>query len=170
VGVKDIRPIAMGNALRKVMSKCVLFLNKRTIAEQLSPYQFGAGAPLGTETIIHMIESVLEINPTYCVVKVDFRNAFTTIFRARLLEAVRRRVPGMHRWAAVNHVDKTFLWHRCMDSLAAECDYILSEDGVQQGEVCGPTNFCLVLQDIIVETNALLQSLGGGFCGDIWMI
>eukprot|EP01034_Spumella_vulgaris_P037699 gene37699-46509_t len=153
----------MGNALRKVISKCVLFLNKRPIADDLAPYQFGAGAALGTETIIHMVESVLELEPTYVVVKVDFKNAFNTIFRAKLLTAIKNRVPGMHMWAAKNHIGKTFLWHKCTEADQVECDSILSEEGVQQGEVCGPTNFCLVLQELIVETNALLQSLGGGY-------
>jgi hypothetical protein len=118
---------------------------------------------LGAETIIHMVESVLEFEPTYVVVKVDFKNAFNSIFRAKLLDAIKRRVPGMHTWAAKNHVGKTFLWHKCTAAEQVECDSIFSEEGVQQGEVCGPTNFCLVLQDLIVETNALLQSMGGGF-------
>ena len=159
----DIRPIAMGNTMRKLTSKTVQFMHKGELVEVFMPFQFGAGAPLGAECVIQIVRNLLLLHPDWTVAKVDFKNAFNTIFRKLLLDSVVKHAPGLLPWVQANHINATRLWHKCLHPDSVEHDIIWSEEGVQQGEVLGPVNFCLVIQDIIIEINALMQSkLNGG--------
>ena len=161
--ILDIRPIAMGNTMRKLTSKSVQFIHKDELVEVFMPFQFGAGAPLGAECIIQIIRNLLELHPDWTIAKVDFKNAFNTIFRKLLLDAVTRHIPNMLNWVQANHINATKLWHRCLHPDSKEQDYIFSEEGVQQGEVLGPVNFCLAVQDILIDVNEVMQTeLDGG--------
>ena len=159
----DIRPIAMGSVWRKITSKGTLCVYKAHLADKFAPYQFGAGATLGTESIVHIIRSLLALHPEWSVLKVDYKNAFNTIFRKALVDAVKKHAPGMLSWVQANHLNATKLWHKCLlhpDN--PEHDIIWSEEGVQQGEVGGPVNFCLTIHDILIEINVALANFGGG--------
>ncbi len=145
-----------------VLRQYLQFLYRDSLADTFMPYQFGAGAPLGAETVIHMTRTMLLLHPDWSVLKIDFKNAFNTIFRKTLFDSVAKHAPGLLSWVQANHINATKLWHKCLDPDSTECDVIWSAEGVQQGEVGGPTNFCLAVQDILNDINTSLSGMGGG--------
>ena len=82
-----LRPIAVGEVLRRLTSKCVSRAVHQEAVSILSPLQVGVGIPLGCESIVHSVSSFLS-NPgihshSKCSLFVDFSNAFNRPFRLR---------------------------------------------------------------------------------------
>ena len=72
-----IRPIAVGNLLRRLASKLVAREVATKAASMLSPHQLGVGVRGGCEAIVHSVEKVLEEgDQEKMVLQVDYINAF----------------------------------------------------------------------------------------------
>ena len=54
-GAQDIRPIAVGESLRQLTSKCLSDLIKEDASAFLQPFQFGVALPQGCEKVIHVL-------------------------------------------------------------------------------------------------------------------
>ena len=97
-----IRPIAVGEVLRCLTSKCILRAISREASDILCPLQVGVGVPLGCEAIVHAMRCMQDdsnIPPgSKWSLLLDFSNAFNCIDRARMFEEVRARIPLMADW------------------------------------------------------------------------
>ena len=88
-----------------------------------------------------------EISPDQVLIKLDVINAFNSVRRNAVLEAVALHIPELLAFTASAY---------CAPSLLQFGDeQILSEEGVQQGDPLGPLFFSLAL-------NGPLQDLGRG--------
>ena len=58
-----LRPIAIGEVIRRLVSKCVSRAVQTTALDMLTPLQLGVGDPSGCEAIVHAVSSIQE-NPT----------------------------------------------------------------------------------------------------------
>ena len=54
-----LHPIAVGEVLRRLTSKCISRVVTAEVSGSLSPLQVGVGVPLGCEAIVHAVNSVL---------------------------------------------------------------------------------------------------------------
>lgn len=143
-GSSDIRPIAAGNILRRLASKCACALLQARARSTLGPVQVGVAQPAGAEHIVHSMRSVLASHwhsPDFVVLKVDFANAFNSISRTALLAQCRALFPDLLPWVQWCYGDQPFLFH----SLGV----LRSCVGVQQGDPLGPLLFCLVLHVLV---------------------
>ena len=97
-----LRPIAIGEVLRRLTSKCVSRAVHADATAVLSPLQVGVGIPVGCESIVHSVVSLLEdphiSSESKCLLQVDFSNAFNTVDRSSLFQEVRARIPSMAAW------------------------------------------------------------------------
>ena len=92
-------PIAVGEVLRRLVSKClarcVLILDAFQV---LTPLQVGVGVGVsgGCEAIVHSVSQILEdmsLPSTYeWTLLLDFSNAFKSINRVCMLEEMRARI------------------------------------------------------------------------------
>ena len=93
------RPIVVGNVLRHLVGKSVVFLMGNQIAFKLRPTQFGFGMPVGCEAAVHATRRYLsqasEVLPRV-LLKVDFKNAFNTFRRDCLLRVVKEQFPQIY--------------------------------------------------------------------------
>ena len=71
-----LRPIAVGNLLRRLTSKLIAIGLADRAAELLAPHQLGVGVRGGCEAILHTVRQALEKNPEKWVLQGDFLNAF----------------------------------------------------------------------------------------------
>ena len=75
---KMVCPIAVGEGLRQLTSKCVSRAVQADTIPILFPLQVSVGIPVGCEAIVHSVSSVLEdpnISPDdRCILLVDFSN------------------------------------------------------------------------------------------------
>ena len=75
---KDVRPIAVGNCLRRLVAKSAIQTLKEEIAAYLAPHKYGVSIPGGAEMMYHLVQMYIEQNPQHVVVKLDAKNAFNT--------------------------------------------------------------------------------------------
>jgi hypothetical protein len=141
-----IRPIAIGEILRRTLSKIVL----EKIDFPFAPYQFGIKTKFGMETIAHSLRSIMKdssVNPTIwknqVVLKVDLANAFNSVSRDAFLHIIDHCLPDLSAFARLSY-DHTPI-------LKFGDHTIASSEGVQQGDPLGPIFFCFVLQSLILK-------------------
>ena len=84
-----IRPIAVGCTLRRLVAKIACSLVRDDMTEFLTPRQLGFGVPNGAEAAVHAARCFLStMSSDQALVKLDFANAFNSVFRDRMLEVV----------------------------------------------------------------------------------
>ena len=144
-----IRPIAVGLTLRRLVSKvaCTKATEKCKVA--LAPRQLGVGVKGGAEAVAHAARRYLaEMGPDQVLVKLDFINAFNSVRRDAVLEAVAQHIPELLAF--------TVSAYGAPSILQFGDEQVLSEEGIQQGDPLGPLLFSLAL-------NGPLQDLRGEF-------
>ena len=127
-----MRPIAVGETLRRLVAKCLCSHVKSEAREWLSPLQVGVAVPLGAEAAVHSSRHWVHAhrnNPDKVFLKLDFVNAFNTVDRATVLREVRLRLPAMAPWAEWCYSHHT--------KLLFQGEALTSEAGVQQETLWG---------------------------------
>ena len=133
-----VRPIAVGCTLRRLAAKIVSDKMRDDMSNLLAPRQLGFGVKRGAEAAVHAARlyiNNLEVNQG--LVKLDFRNAFNTVRRDKMLDAVSDLAPTLLPFVhSVYSTPSNLFWG----------DRVLqSSEGVQQGDPLGPLLFCLSL-------------------------
>ena len=147
-----VRPIAVGCTWRRLAAKvCCRSVSERA-SRLLSPRQLGFGVKGGAEAAAHAARQYVEnLTPEKALVKVDFSNAFNTLRRDTILEAVGTHFPELLPFASSTY-DESSRLHFGKFTFS-------SSEGAQQGDPLGPLYFCLAI-------HSLLSSLESEFvCG-----
>ena len=140
-----VRPIAVGYVWRRLASKVACQAVTPQSVALLAPRQVGFGVASGCEGAIHAARRYTEnMQDGQLLLKLDFKNAFNSIRRDSMLEAVALHLPSLYRFVESAYGETSKL--RFGDFT------ISSEEGVQQGDPLGPLLFC-------ITTQALLTSL-----------
>jgi hypothetical protein len=82
-----IRPIAIGNCLRRLTSKLACFQSRNIVNSYLSPHQLGVATKLGCEAAVHTTRTKLiynDVSPLYRLDLVDWEFAAFPIFASLL--------------------------------------------------------------------------------------
>ena len=107
----------------------------------LSPLQLGYATPLGAEAAIDSARQYLTDLPAdYGMVKLDFRNAFNSVRRDKVLEAALEHIPELYPFV--------YSCYSAASNLFFDNSILQSQEGVQQGDPLdplGPLLFCLVI-------------------------
>ena len=141
-----VRPIAIGEVLRRLVAKCLCKLYEGEAATYLWPRQIGVAAPLGAEVGTQTVRQWYERNRSLAgkiIFAADFENAFNTVDRETFLREVRHHMSGMARWTEWCYGNPSKLFF--------DGTVILSQVGVQQGDPIGPLLFALALQPVIMQ-------------------
>ena len=81
-----IGPIAVGDIIRCLVSKCFYYGLAEKVSKMLAPFQLGVGVKGGCEALIHTIKAILEEPDTdrdsCSILQVDLQNAFNRVDRA----------------------------------------------------------------------------------------
>ena len=125
-----VRPVGVGEALRRVIGKTVCMITRTDIEEVAGIDQLCAGMKLGIEGAIHAVNDMFNENKVngWGVLLVDAKNAFNSINRAAALWNARILWPSACRFL--------FNTYRGWAALVvARSDSILfSKEGVTQGD------------------------------------
>ncbi|GJP58837.1 hypothetical protein CLOP_g4310, partial [Closterium sp. NIES-67] len=85
----DVRPIAIGEVLVRVLSRAVcLQLRDQMARVFLASQQFGVGVTCGTEVTVRGVVRALADHPGWVVLQLDVANAFNSFFRDVLFQAL----------------------------------------------------------------------------------
>ena len=76
-----LRPLAVGNTIGRIASKCVGYNMAEQRAELFGETQVGCGTKRGTEITAHLIRNLIESNSNKLdvILKLDFKNAFNSL-------------------------------------------------------------------------------------------
>ena len=137
-----LRPIAVGEVLRRLTSKCLSRAIQEEAISTLSPLQVGMGVRMGCEAIVHSVSSVLEDPSTKSgdcwTLLLDFSYS---IDRGCMFEEIRTRIQPLAPWMES--------CYGAQPILHLGDNQILSRCGVQQGDPLGSLGFALTLQPIM---------------------
>ena len=135
-------PIAIGCALQRVVSKCAHTMVRDEMQLLLSPSKLGFGVPHGIEAAVHAGRAYLSTMVAgNAMLKLDFQNAFNTLRRDKMLEAVLDKALSVFPLAHCAYSTHSFLY-------CGQRDVIISSEGVQQGDPLGPLLFCLAIHHL----------------------
>ena len=84
----DVRPIAMGEAMRRLAAKALRQQKKLLFSSFFSPIQHGVATSGGSEMLVNHIRLLLEVNPKWVLIKSDIKNAFKSVRRSVILQEV----------------------------------------------------------------------------------
>ena len=99
-----IRLIAVGCTIRRLSAKLAVKNVISTIGQLLAPQQLGFGTPLGAEAAVHAARCYLKDMPdTHILLKLDFKNAFNSIRRYKMLAVVRDKIPNIFPFVYSNY-------------------------------------------------------------------
>ena len=98
----DVRPIAVGESLSHLTSKCLCAVVKGKAAEFFKPYQFGVVCSNGAEKIAHDLRACVNkhwLDDDFVILKVDMKNAFNMVSRGAILSECSKHFPELLPWA-----------------------------------------------------------------------
>jgi hypothetical protein len=146
-----IRPIAIGNCLRRLTSKLACFQSRNIVNSYLSPHQLGVATKLGCEAAIHTTRIFVnnDQNRGKVLLKLDFKNAFNSVERDCILKEVQCHTPLLYPYL--------YQCYRNPSTLFFGNHLISSSVGAQQGDPCGPMIFSLAIQPIILSLDSQLN-------------
>jgi hypothetical protein len=133
-----VRPIAVGETLRRLTSKLVVGKHQKKIVSKLLPNQLGVGIPGATEFIYKGVEQLLARNTPesdpLCLLQLDFSNAFDRLNRFEMRREVRRMAPEISPWVEYTYSVSAQL-------IVDHNNNVLSKARVQQGGPLAPLLF-----------------------------
>eukprot|EP00731_Ephydatia_muelleri_P002977 Em0001g2977a len=94
----DIRPIAVGESLRRLTGKCICALVKDKASDLFQPLQLGVACSSGSEKIIHGLRKSIEDHwmvEDFVVFKIDMQNAFNLVSRQAVLDECATSFPEL---------------------------------------------------------------------------
>ena len=128
------------------MRKCICSTPSGSI---LGPKTGGGGVSGGCEAVVHAARRFLDkMDSDSILVKLDFSNAFNTLFRDKMLTSLYAILPELAPFCSLAYSEPSNLKYGTFN--------LLSQVGPQQGDPLGPLLFCLPLQPILAEMSSPL--------------
>ena len=137
-----LRPIAVGNLLRRLVGKCCAAKVQDRAAGLLSPHQLGVGVRGACEAIVHSVKKITQSDPSLWVLQCDFINAFNLADRGVALAEVCDKFPELLAWVTTCYGQPS---HLLFGS-----ESISSQRGFHQGDPLASLLFSLILQPLIL--------------------
>ena len=134
----DVRPIVVPDTFRRVLAKAVMREHAKEIeAAMVSHHQCGVLLKRGAEIITHSIRVAQLADPTLVVLKVDCSNAFNSVSRYAMRNAVNMHLPQLNKYM--------FQAYGRPSTIVCEEGSITSTTGGFQGDPLMPTLFSAAL-------------------------
>ena len=151
----DVRPIAIGESLRRITAKTICRQKRSCFSNFFQPAQHGVATECGLELLHHHIQLLLADNPHMIVLKTDVKNAFNLIHRSHLLEQVSSCHPDIYLHVCQMYSHSSSLVYQQGNSIVI----IPSEEGIHQGDPLGPALFSTGIHSVLSELQDLFPSV-----------
>ena len=123
-----IRPIGIGETLRRIIGKSIMTLLKYDITESAGPLQVCAGQEGGCEAAIHAMKKAFKTNECDAVLLVDATNAFNNLNRKVALQNIKILCPELSLFLQNIYQTPSTLF------VNNSKQHLLSKEGTTQGE------------------------------------
>ncbi|EDO26574.1 predicted protein [Nematostella vectensis] len=149
-GKSEVRPIGVGEVLRRIIGKCVTKVLKQDIVESSDSLQVCAGQKSGSEAAVHAVYNLFQHEQTDAVMLVDASNAFNSVNRAAALHNIRVLCPTLAPFVINTYRLPARL------SVAGGKE-LVSAEGTTQGDPLAMSMYALSLQPLISRLQAATQ-------------
>ena len=140
-----IRPIGIGEVLRRIIGKYVNFILKADIQEACGTLQTCAGTKSGIEAAIHAMKNTFQEDWCRIIMLVDADNAFNRLNRNVALQNIKKICPSLYGYLDNSYRNPGRLY-------LSDGTFILSQEGATQGDN-------LAMQMYGLATRGLIDSL-----------
>jgi len=139
-----VRPIGVGEVLRRVIGKSITTLLKSEILSATAPLQASAGLRGGVEAAIHALRNMYEDSDTQGILLVDADNAFNRLNRRVALHNTSVMCPELYKYLVNTYRKPARLY---IPNSGGK--YILSQDGTTQGDNCASAFYSCSLMPLM---------------------
>ena len=137
-----VRPIGIGECLRRIMCRCVSKVVKDEVQLAGSSLQTCTGVEGGAEAAVHAMAKMFDRDNCEAAILVDADNAFNRLNRKTALYTIRHTCPTMYRFLLNTYREPSKL--HLMDGT-----FIKSQEGVTQGDPLAMQMYALASRQII---------------------
>ena len=137
-----VRPIAVGNTIRRLATKVGAHPIMGRLGNEMKPRQLGVCVKGGAEAAVHAARYYVDrCSHRRVLVKMDLKNAFNCLRRDAFLTAARDRAPELYRllWQSYSGATSLFYGEETLES----------STGIQQGDPFGPALFSLGVDQLV---------------------
>jgi hypothetical protein len=157
-----VRPIAVGEILRRLVGKAILSTGvAKEEVSSLTPDQVGVGVPRAVETVGIGFATLLEhFGPhsnSWAMAQIDVQSAYQEVSRLCVLQGARRDTPSLYNFLRLAYTHTAPLY--------ASGRTLYSESVVHQGCPLGPVAFSVAIQDLIRHITAHM-----GLIWNVWYL
>ncbi|XP_073231425.1 uncharacterized protein [Porites lutea] len=146
-GEGAVRPIGVGEVLRRICGKCVMSVVKKDVVDASGSLQLCAGQKSGSEAAIHAMHTIFESDDTDAVLLIDASNAFNALNRAAALHNIRILCPIIAIYAINTYRQPARLF-------VIGGKEIVSAEGTTQGDPLAMGLYALSIQPLITSLRA----------------
>ena len=122
-----VRPIGVGEILRRIIGKTIAWTLKDDILEAVGPLQTPTGLKNGAEASIHSVQETFTNQKTDAVILVDAKKALNNLNRNLALHNIQITCPPFSTIIINTYRHSSRL-------IVFEAKFILSEEGTTQGD------------------------------------
>ena len=142
-----IRPIGIGETVRRIVGKAVAWTMKQDIQGVAGPLQVCTGLKSGAEATVHFIREKFREETAQACILVDASNAFNSVNRQVMLHNIQRQLPELAP-VAIN-------MYRNESRLFVSGTAITSSEGTTQGDNLAMSLFALATLPILQHLERL---------------
>ena len=145
-GNGDVRPIGVGEVIRRIIGKCITRVTKQDVIDASGSLQVCPGDKCGSEAAIHAMHSIFEADDTDAVLLIDASNAFNALNRAAALHNISVLCPTIATYAINTYREPARLFITGGKELK-------SAEGTTQGDPLAMSLYAISLQPLITRLN-----------------
>jgi len=150
-----VRGIASGDVFRRLVTKTLARQKQETFRDAVAPANFGLCHRGGTDSLVHLVQFLLEEDPNRVVLSIDGVGAFDHVSRTRFFEELLTQedlndiLPFVRQW----YGDQSeYVWYNS-EGIAHQ---IMQKKNGEQNNALIPALFCLALRRALAEVQSRL--------------
>ena len=147
-----IRPIGIGEVLRRIIAKSVASVLRCNIQRAAGTLQTCSGIESGIEGAIHAMRETFELETSEGMLLVDATNAFNNLNREAALNNVRQVCPSFSQFLNNCYQSKTRLF------ISGSKEFIWSEEGATQGDPVAMDMYAVATSPLVNSLASTLDS------------
>ena len=144
--VPAIRPIGIGEVIRRVVAKAITRLLKFDIQMAAGSLQTCSGTESGIEAAIHGMKSVYEDENCEAVMLIDAKNAFNSLNRKVALNNIRELCPSLHCFLKNCYQDSANLY---ITDEKGQIGIVKGEEGSTQGDPAAMAMYAISIRPLM---------------------